>query len=101
MTRLFAGPYVAAAKRRPFALHHALHPSRKRRGNNRVFVGQSAKSKCGAFRRGYQCPVAKQQPLGRNLLRRCPAFVMRIATSSIDREPRLTDEAFRPRFGKP
>src|SRR5262249_3355068 len=67
--------------------------------NHRVLVGQSAKPKCGAFRRRYQCPVAKQQPLGRNLLRRCPAFIMRIATSSIDRKPRLPDEEFRSRFG--
>src|SRR6266545_4105891 len=100
MTRLFANPLAG----RPSAAscpHNAFPFLTQATRTNRVLVGTEREAKTRRCRRSSQYPVAKQQPLDRNLLRRCPPLVMRIATSIPDREQRLTDEAFRSQVGEP
>src|SRR5262245_10121161 len=98
MTCLFADPLTRTAKRR--LLPSPRPPSHRQRGRNRILVWTERKAKMRRWSPPSQCPVAKQQPLDRKLLRRCPPLVMRIATSSSDRVRRLTDEAFRTQVGE-
>src|SRR4051794_32396332 len=99
MTCLFADPLAGRPKRRLLPSRRDTLPHKWAR-NNRVLVRTEREAKMRRLSPPYQCPVAKQQPLNRNLLRRCPPLVMRIATSNSDRERRLTDEAFRTQVGE-